>query len=140
MSKKRTIEEMQQLIDSKYGEGEWTILEYEGLYNPCSIKHKCGKVKHFKQGSTIRRYNLPCPCTPSETRKEFLERVKIKKEDFQKEIDSIYGEGVWKIVKFTDMKSPITLEHNCGAKKNITRPRNLRKGTCTCECELKMNQ
>ena len=59
---------------------------------------------------------------------------------YENEIDKLYGEGKWKIIDFTTMKEPITLEHHCGEKKVLSRAITMRRGSCTCECELKKNQ
>ncbi len=140
MTKMRTIEEIQELLDNLHGKGEWTILTYEGGTKPCTLEHKCGEVKTIKFANGLRRGTTRCKCDPTpKSMKEFYESSKIKKEELQADIDKIYGEGNWTIVDFKDMSSPLTLEHNCGELKTISRASTIRRGVCTCVCELKMN-
>jgi len=136
MNKLKTLEEVQSMIDNIYGEGIWTILEYKGNHKPCVLRHKCGALKPISFAKNIKHGKLLCSCSPMpEGLKNAHEKNTIKKEDFQKEIDSIYGEGVWNIVNYEGTSKPVRLEHKCGKIKPISRGINARRGTLTCECE-----
>lgn len=141
MSKKKTIKEVQQDLNEIYGKDEWTILTYNGGDNPCTLVHKCGESKTITIAKNARRGLLSCSCSPSIKRLKMIsDNNKAKQETLQQKIDEIYGEGVWTIVEFNGLEKPLKLKHNCWEEKTISRARNIRKGTCTCECELKKNQ
>ena len=141
MSKKKTLEEVQQDLNEIYGSGEWTILTYNGGENPCTLVHKCGESKTITIAKNARRGLLSCSCSPSIKRLKMIsDNNKAKQETLQQKIDEIYGEGVWTITGFNGLEQPLTVKHYCGEEKIISRARNIRKGTCTCECELKKNQ
>ena len=140
MSKMKTLEEIQNDLDTMYGEGKWKVLSYEGGSKPCSLLHKCGKDKTLKRGISLRKGTLQCECeSKTEARMRAYEERTVKEEAFQKEIDSIYGEGKWKIVSFSGSSKPLTVKHHCGQDKTITRAITMRRGACTCECELARN-
>ena len=140
MSKKKTLEEVQQDLNNLYGENVWTALTYDGATNPCDLRHKCGEVKTII-AKNIKSGKLLCSCDPiPKSLEEAYDKRRTKKDVFQNEIDKLYGEGKWKIIDFTSMKEPITLEHHCGEKKVLSRAITMRRGSCTCECELKKNQ
>lgn len=141
MSKKKTLEEVQQDLNEIYGKDEWTILTYNGGDNPCTLVHKCGESKTITIAKNARRGLLSCSCSPSIKRLKLISsNKKAKQEALQSKIDDIYGEDVWTIVEFNGLEQPLTVKHYCGEEKIISRARNIRKGTCTCECELKKNQ
>ena len=137
MTKLKTVDEIQEEIDNIYGEGVWTLLTYEGGQKPSLLKHKCGETKTIKQAKNIKSGKILCSCDPHpKPLQELYERNKVKKDALQKEIDSIYGEGSWKIDKFNGMSNPLTLKHSCGEDKTLSRAITIRRGTCTCKCEL----
>lgn len=141
MSRMKTLEEVQETLDRIYGKDVWTIIAYEGNEKPCKLKHKCGELKVLTLGKNIRNGKLLCSCDPTpKALQEVYKRNTVKKEDFQKSIDNVYGEGVWTIVEFEGSSKPLKLEHNCGKLKRISRALNVKKGFLTCECELKKNQ
>ncbi len=141
MSRMKTLSEIQDVLDNIYGEGVWTILSYQGGQKPCILQHKCGELKIVKFAKNIKNGKLLCVCDPTpEPLRKLYEKMKVKKDDLQKDIDNIYGEGEWIIIDFNGMSSPLTLKHSCGQPKTISRASNIRKGTCTCKCELKGNQ
>lgn len=140
MSRMKTIEEVQEVIDNLYGKGVWTILDYSGNQKPCTLRHCCGELKQVKSAKNTKTGKLLCTCSPTpKPLQELYEKMRVKKEDLQKDIDKIYGEGSWEIVEFKDMSSPLTIKHYCGELKTISRAINIRKGNCTCSCEFKYN-
>ena len=143
MSKKKTIKEVQQDLNEIYGKDEWTILTYNGGDNPCTLVHKCGESKTITIAKNARRGLLSCSCSPSIKRLKMIsDNNKAKQETLQQKIDEIYGEGVWTIVEFNGLEKPLRVRHCCHGEieKTISRARNIRKGTCICECELKKNR
>ena len=144
MSRRNTLEEVQKRLDQIYGEGVWTIIHYEGNNKPCKLQHKCGEFKTLTLAKNIRNGKLLCACDPvPKGLQESYERNTVKKEDFQKEVDYIYGksrwtgESKWTVTEFNGVSKPVIMTHMCGEPKRISRAINVRKGTCTCECELK---
>ena len=136
MPSKKTLSEVQKDIDRIYGEGVWTIKEYNGGNHPCLLSHKCGESKVLSHARNISSGKLLCSCDPvPATLQEVYDRKRIKKDDLQKDINRLYGEGVWTITEFSNMRSPLHLIHECGEPKVLSRAMTVRAGTCTCSCE-----
>ena len=139
----KSLEEIQKQLDEIHSEGEWLIVEYNGRNHPCLLKHKCGRTKFISLGSYLKSSRkMRCEvCTSTKTtenQNEYYNKIRTKKVDFQKEIDEMYGEGVWTIKEYEGTTKPSVLVHSCGLEKRVARARNVRKA-CRCDCELTKN-
>lgn len=57
-------------------------------------------------------------------------------EQFQAEVDKIYGEGEWKVISYNGTSNRVDICHKCGEKRSISRANNFLKGHTHCkECE-----
>ena len=59
---KVTKEEFQQTIDDIYGEGVWTILEFDGMAKPLTIEHSCGEPKTITRATNMKKGTCRCIC------------------------------------------------------------------------------
>lgn len=46
-------QDFQEEVNLKYGEGEWTVLEFTDKRSSVALEHKCGAIKRYSRGTTF---------------------------------------------------------------------------------------
>lgn len=98
----KTIEEYQEEVNTVYGEGEWTVLSYEGTSNKVLIRHKCGTERTVSRAKNFLKGDIKC---------KTCNKVKVGRPrlSFEKMKEKVYREtdGEYELVS---MKSSSELE------------------------------
>lgn len=56
-------------------------------------------------------------------------------EEFQAEVNEIYGEGEWLVLSYLGTSRQVELRHKCGKERTVSRAKNFLKGATICrEC------
>lgn len=117
----------QNMLDKKFGEGLVKVLKFESYTKPVTIEcSRCGEVKEYASGAHLKQIEFAC---------QHCDRKYTSQEEFQSEIDEIFGEDEFKIIKFERMNKEIVLKHKCGfimPKRDCVKVRNM-LGCPVCE-------
>lgn len=114
-----TLKDFQEKLDKKFGIGLLKVMEYKSFTSPVKIKcSKCLGEKIYPSAAHFNQVQRGCPnCGEVMT-----------KEDFQGEINNLFGEKEFEILSFTKSDEKITLKHKCGFianKLNAAKIRNM---------------
>ena len=62
-----------------------------------------------------------------------LEKMLLR--DAQNDINEVYGENEWEVLKYNGSHSPCTLKHKCGLEKQVSRFSTFKLGKTKCKCQ-----
>lgn len=115
-----TPQSYQEMLDGKFGVGIIEVLKFTSFSKPIIVKcSRCGDIKEYPSGYYLKTARYAC---------QNCNRQNMTKDEFQSEIDEIFGANQFTIIKFETMDKPIALKHKCGFvanKKDSVKARNM---------------